>query len=79
MLDKLFCKYLTKKGRIAYLVGQILLFILWAFVVLGVLDYTMEEGRDLFFWGMVAIVFIWGGLCLVLWKEKGDKKEVENS
>jgi hypothetical protein len=40
MLDRLFLKYLTKKGKIAYWVGQLLLSAIWGFYVFGVAGYT---------------------------------------
>lgn len=78
MLDKLFLKYLNKKGKIAYFVGQIILFALWAYYLLGIAGYSMEEGRANFFIGMVVILVLWGGVCLLLWKEKPDEKTENN-
>ncbi len=70
MLDRLFLKYLTKKGKIAYFVGQLVLFAIWGFIVLGIMDFSLESGRSTFIGGAIVILLIWGGICLALWKEK---------
>jgi len=66
MLDKLFLQFLSPKGKIAYWVGQITLFALWAFYLLGIAGYSLEDGRMLFFVGMIVILIVWGGICLLI-------------
>jgi len=76
MIDKLFLKHLSKKGKIAYWVGQILLDAIWAFYVFGVAGYSFETGGEtMLIFGMLAILVGWGVVCLMLWKKP---KESEN-
>ena len=69
MLEKLLFKHLTKKGIIGYFVGTILLFALLAFIMFGIYDYSMNEGKTPFFTGMIVINLAWAGVCLLLWKK----------
>jgi hypothetical protein len=76
MLDRLFLKYLTKKGKIAYWVGQIILDVLWALYVFKLAKYTLDDGGEaVLIIGMLVILVAWGGLCRILWKKP---KESEN-
>jgi len=75
MLDRLFLKYLSKQGKVAYFVGQILLFALWAYILLVPMDYSMEDGKPLFVIGMIVILVVWGGVCLGFWRDKTAKKD----
>jgi len=75
MLDRLFLKYLSKKGKIAYWVGQIILDVLWALYVFKLAKYTFDNGGDMvLIIGMLVILVAWGGICLKLWK-KSDESE----
>jgi len=75
MLDRLFLKHLSKKGKIAYWVGQIILDVLWALYVFKLAKYTFDDGGDtVLIIGMLVILVAWGGLCFVLWK-KTDESE----
>lgn len=76
MLEAIFLRYLTKKGKIIYFVGQILLLGLLAFYILGIAGYSMEEGKDLIFGGMVIIILIWASICYAFWrKTEGEEEE----
>jgi len=79
MLDRLILKHLTKTGVIAYFVGQITLFAIWAFYLLGIKDYSMDEGRTPFYIGMIVILLGWSGVCLIFWKKpKEEHTQSEN-
>jgi len=41
MLDRLFLKKLSKKGKIIYFVGQLLLDAIFIYVLFGVMDYSL--------------------------------------
>ncbi len=76
MLEQLFLKYLTPKGKIFYFVGQVILFIIWAIVVLNVLDYSLESGRDLFFAGLIGIWIVWTGISFLFFRKKEEEQTV---
>ncbi|MDN3666077.1 hypothetical protein ACFFU1_04890 [Algibacter miyuki] len=79
MLDALILKHLTKKGVIAYFVGQILLFGVLAFYIFGVKGSSMNEGEMPFIVGMVIIALIWAGICLLLWKKPKESGKIETA
>lgn len=76
MLDRLLLKYLTKKGKIAYYVGQVVLIGLWALYLFGMAGYTMEEGETQLWIGVIAIVIVWAGICYLIWKKPDDEEKV---
>jgi hypothetical protein len=73
MLEALVLKYLTKKGVIAYFVGQVIFIAVLAYYIFGILDYSLDRGQDMFFIGMVVIVLLWMGVCLLLWRKPKEK------
>jgi len=73
MLEQLFLKYLTPKGKIFYFVGQVILFIIWAIIVLKVLDHSLDSGRELFFSGLSGIWVVWTGISFLFFKKKDEK------
>lgn len=76
MLEALVLKYLTKKGIIIYFIGQVIFIAILAYYIFGLLGYSFDRGQDMFFIGMVIIVLLWMGVCLLLWrkpKEESDK------
>ncbi|WP_428740666.1 hypothetical protein [Tenacibaculum sp.] len=73
MLEQLFLKYLSKKGKIFYFTGQVVLFGLWAFIVLKVLNHSLENGRELFYTGLIGIWVVWTGLSFLFFREKETK------
>ena len=78
MLDALILRYLTKKGKIAYFVGQIILIAIFAFYVFGISGASMNEGENLFFIGIITIVILWAGVCLLVWKKPKDEDVTES-
>jgi hypothetical protein len=77
MLDRLFLSRLSKKGKIAYWVGQLLLIGIWALYLFGIADYSLEEeGRNMLFLGLIAIVIVWGIVCVIVWKKKDEDCKV---
>ncbi len=82
MLDVLILRYLTKEGKIAYFVGQLILAGLWAFYMFGIKDYSFRDDEGMFIAGIIGIILVWGGLCLAIWRKKDElesdiKTEVE--
>ncbi|WP_422091827.1 hypothetical protein [Tenacibaculum ovolyticum] len=73
MLEAFVLKYLTKKGVIAYFVGQVIFIAIFAYYIFGILDYSLDRGQDMFFVGMVVIVLLWMGICLLLWRKPKEK------
>lgn len=73
MLESFVLKYLTKKGVIAYFVGQVIFIAIFAYYIFGILDYSLDRGQDMFFVGMVVIVLLWMGICLLLWRKPKEK------
>ncbi len=75
MLEKLLFKHLTKKGIIAYFVGTIILFALLAYYILGIAGYSLEEGRTMFFVGIIILNLLWAGACLLFWKKPKEEND----
>lgn len=73
MLERLLLKHLTKKGQIAYFIGLILSFAIVAYCVLGVLNYTLETGRNLFISGILIVNIVWAGICYLIWRKKEEQ------
>ncbi len=73
MLEKLLSKYLTKKGKIMYIIGLILSFALVAYYVLGIKGHTMDTGRDMFIYGCIIVNILWAGICFVVWRNKEEQ------
>ncbi|APU11770.1 MULTISPECIES: hypothetical protein [Cellulophaga] len=78
MLERLLLKHLTKKGKIGYFVGVVVLFALLAVYLFGIADYSMDRGRNPFFIGMIIINLSWAGISYALWK-KPKEEEIENT
>ena len=78
MLERILFKHLTKKGIIGYFVGTVLLFILWGYYVLGILDYSMDSGRNMFMFGALGLNIVWAGVCYLLWKKPDSDEQEKN-
>ncbi len=77
MLDRLFLSKLSKRGKIAYWVGQIALIGIWALYLFGIADNSFEEeGRNMFVFGLIAIVIVWGIVCVIVWKKTDEDCKV---
>lgn len=75
MLDRLFLRYLTKKGKVAYWVGQILLAVLWFFYVIKIADQSLDEGGETtLIIGVLGIIVGWGFVCLMLFRKPKEEK-----
>lgn len=72
MIDKLFLRYLSKKGKIAYWLGQLVLDTLWALYLFVIVGLSIDEAEDLLFIGILAVLIVWGGICLLVWKKKEE-------
>jgi len=79
MLERLLFRHLTKKGKIGYFVGVLVLFALWAYYVLGIAGHSMEDGRSMFLGGIIVINIVWAGVCLLLWRLPKEEKVKELS
>ncbi len=79
MLDRLFLNRLTKKGKIAYWVGQLVFDLLWALYLFVIAGLTMEEAESLLFIGIVAVLVAWGGVCILLWKKEKAPVKADDS
>jgi len=77
MLERILLKHLTQKGKIAYFVGIIILFALFAYYLLGIAGYSLDEGRSTFFVGLIVINLLWAGVCLIFWKKPSEEKSDE--
>jgi len=75
MLEKLLFKHLTKKGVIGYFIGTIVLFSFWAYYVLGILGYSMDEGRSMFMGGALVLNLLWAIVCYFVWKKPSTEEE----
>ncbi|MEP0213948.1 MAG: hypothetical protein ABJD66_12070 [Cellulophaga sp.] len=74
MLERLLLKHLTKKGKIGYFVGVVVLFALLAVYLFGIEDYSMDRGRNPFFIGMIIINLSWAGVSYALWKKPKEEE-----
>ncbi|MFD0992546.1 hypothetical protein [Tenacibaculum geojense] len=70
MIDKLFLKYLTKKGKIGYFVGQIITASLWAYYIFGVEKLSRANGEVKLFAGLLINTVLWGVISVMLWKKQ---------
>ncbi len=75
MLDRLLLKYLTKKGKIAYFVGLIVLFLLTGYYILGIAGYSFDSGRDVFFYSILVVNIVWAAICYMIWRKKETEEE----
>lgn len=77
MLDRLFLSKLNSTGKAAYWIGQITLILVWALVVFGFMGMSLDDGGEgMLILGIVAIVAVWGGICIMIWpieKELDDQ------
>jgi len=78
MLEALLLKYLTKKGIIIYFVGQVIFIATLAHYVFGILGYSLNKGQDIFFIGLLIIVLIWMGICLLFWRKPKDQNDIDS-
>ncbi len=74
MLDALFMKYLSKKGKGAYWIGQISGVILFSIYLFGIKDYSLDESRGVFILGIIGILVVWGLICLVVWPKSKEEE-----
>ena len=75
MLDRLFLKYLSKKGKIAYWVGQLILDALWIYYVFGIAGYSRDNGGEsMVFIGILVVLVVWGAVCITLWRKKEEEE-----
>ncbi len=79
MLDKLFLKNLSKKGKIAYWLGQLVLDSLWALYLFVIMGLSMDEAESLLFVGIFLVLIIWGGICLLAWKKEDESVDSDYS
>ena len=75
MLERLILRYLSKKGAIALFVGQIVFYAMLAFYILAIADYSLTEGKPIFFTGMIVIFLIWSAICLLFWRKPNEEIE----
>ncbi len=80
MLDRLFLRKLTKKGKIAYFVIQLVLDAIFVFVLFGLLDYNLgsagssdrDESSMILYPGILIIAVLTGILCLQVWRNPDE-------
>ncbi len=75
MLDRLFLKYLSKKGKVSYWVGQISMVILFCIYFFGIADHSLDRSEELFFFAIISILVVWGGICLLIWPKSQDEAD----
>ncbi len=76
MLDKLFLKYLSKKGKVSYWVGQISMVALFCLYFFGISNHSLDRSEGLFFFVIIAILVVWGGICLLIWPKSQDEADL---
>jgi len=80
MLERIFLKYLTTKGKVIYLIGLLLLLLIWGIYVLIITERTFHGDESAFIVGSVIINFIWAGVSYSLWrKPKGSTTDGNNT
>ena len=75
MLDRLFLKYLSKTGKVAYWVGQIIFDGIFVFYLFGIAGYTLgssgtgarSQTEMILFPGVIGIAIVWGIVCYFVW------------
>ncbi|SHI79113.1 hypothetical protein SAMN04488096_104291 [Mesonia phycicola] len=77
MIERLLLKHLTKKGKIAYFVGVILLLVLLGYFMLEVQNYSLDDDRITIVLAMIVVNLLWAGVCFLCWKK--PKEEVLKS
>ena len=80
MLDRLFIRKLTHKGKIAYWIIQLVLDVLYIGYLFIFMDYDMDrfagDGYVIVIAGVLASMIISGIICLGIWKK--PKEEIES-
>ena len=80
MLDRLFIRKLTHKGKIAYWIIQLVLDVLYIGYLFIFMDYDMDhfagDGAGIVIAGVLVSMLISGAICLGLWKK--PKEEIES-
>ena len=80
MLERLFLSKLTKKGKMAYFLIQLVLDAIFVFVLFGLLDYDLGSSgsaeRDksslILYPGILIIAVLTGIFCLQIWRNKDE-------
>ena len=80
MLDRLFLSKLTKKGKIAYFLIQLVLDAIFVFVLFGLLAYDLgsygsperDESSIILIPGILIIAILTGILCLQIWRNTDE-------
>jgi hypothetical protein len=75
MLDQLFMKYLSKKGKISYWVGQISMVALFCIYFFGISENSLDESEGLFYAVIISILVGWGAVCLIVWPRSQDEEK----
>ena len=70
MLETLILKCLSKKGAIELLVGQIAFYAMLAFYILVIADYSLTEGKPVFFGDGRYFLNLVSNLSLIVEKAK---------
>ncbi|SFC26074.1 hypothetical protein SAMN04487907_103135 [Zunongwangia mangrovi] len=77
MLDRLFLRKLTHKGKIAYWIIQLVLDALFIGYLFIFMDYNMDrfagDGYGIVIGGVIAAMLISGVICLALWKKPEEE------
>jgi hypothetical protein len=66
MLDRYFMSKMSQTGKIAYILGQILMILSWAGVVFFGMGMSFDDGRLVWILGAIGIVVGWGFACMLL-------------
>ncbi len=78
MLDRLFLSKLSGTGKKAYWIGQISFIIAWIAILFGPMGVSLDDGGEaMLFIGIIAIVLVWGGICIGIWP-KDDEDDFDS-
>ncbi|PIE84189.1 MAG: hypothetical protein CSA07_03020 [Bacteroidia bacterium] len=75
MLDRILLRHLTKKGRIIYFVGLLVVFAVIIFVDMRSAELQGHIRADRFLVKLIVGNIVWGGICYYAWRRPKEERE----
>lgn len=88
MLDRLFFRYLSRKGKYGYFIGQFVFLAGYLYYLFGYLDMSLgQHGSEqrsstelAMYGGLLVFIVLWGVICVKIWpSENGSHTKTEKT